>query len=241
TAAGRLFLSEARAVLARAEEAELVLGEVTGLKRGTLHLAASQTAGNYWLPPIMHRFRERHPGIRLTLRIANTSQVAESVADGTVDLGFVEDRIENPLLLLGQVATDRLLLVAAPHHPLAAQAAFGRKELAEAQWVLRERGSGTRALFEAALQGFGLSIGHLNVALELPSNEAVRTAVEAGAGASVLSCLVVGPSIEAGRLRSLGLALPDRGFHSLRHGRRHQSRSSRAFLDVAAAHADGRD
>src|ERR1700760_3688972 len=75
TDAGRQFLIEARAVLARADAAETVLADLAGLKRGSLALAASQTVGNYWLPPLMHHFHARYPGIRLALTIGNTEQV----------------------------------------------------------------------------------------------------------------------------------------------------------------------
>ena len=80
TQAGRLFLVEARAVLARAATAETVLDDIAGLKRGSLRLAASQTVGNYWLPPLMHRYRASYPGIALALTIGNTETVADRSA-----------------------------------------------------------------------------------------------------------------------------------------------------------------
>jgi DNA-binding transcriptional LysR family regulator len=79
TQAGRLFLVEARAVLARAATAEIVLDDIAGLKRGSLRLAASQTVGNYWLPPLMYRYRASYPGIALALTIGNTEKVADAV------------------------------------------------------------------------------------------------------------------------------------------------------------------
>ena len=88
TQAGRLFLVEARAVLARAAAAETVLAELAGLKRGSLSLAASQTVGNYWLPPLMHRYSTGYPGIALALTIGNTETVVAAVRDGIADLGF---------------------------------------------------------------------------------------------------------------------------------------------------------
>src|ERR1044071_3704832 len=82
TQAGRLFLVEARAVLARAATAETVLDDIAGLKRGSLRLAASQTVGNYWLPPLMHRYRASYPGIALALTIGNTETVADTGRHG---------------------------------------------------------------------------------------------------------------------------------------------------------------
>src|SRR3984957_11130321 len=79
TEAGALFLVEARAVLARAEAAELVLSELGGLKRGTLAVQASQTISSYWLPRHLVAFRRAHPGIEVRLTIGNTAQVAAAV------------------------------------------------------------------------------------------------------------------------------------------------------------------
>ena len=232
TEAGRLFLGEARAVLARAEEAALMLDDLTGLRRGRLALAASQTVANYFLPPLMHRFRQRHPGITLTLAIANTRRVCADVEESAVDLGFVEDAVEGAELQVERVAADRLHLVVGAEHPLASRRAVIPADLAGAAFVMREAGSGTRAILEAALAGWGVAPGV--VTLELPSNEAVRAAVEAGAGISLLSSLVVAAQIRAGTLVALPIALPERGFHAVRHARRHQSRAAAAFLAVVA-------
>ena len=111
TQAGRLFLVEARAVLARAAAAETVLADLAGLKRGSLTIAASQTVGNYWLPPLMHRYRTEYPGIALGLTIGNTETVVAAVRDGIADLGFVEGPMTTRHLSVTPVADDELVLV----------------------------------------------------------------------------------------------------------------------------------
>ena len=73
TEAGRLFLTEARGVLARAEAAELALSELAGLQRGNLHIHASQTIASYWLPHRLVRFRAAHPGIVTHVAMSNTA------------------------------------------------------------------------------------------------------------------------------------------------------------------------
>lgn len=90
TEAGRLFLVEARGVLARADAAGIVLDELGSMKRGTLRVVASQTIAAYWLPPILAKFRERHPALGIELAIGNTEQAAARVHDGEADLGIVE-------------------------------------------------------------------------------------------------------------------------------------------------------
>jgi DNA-binding transcriptional LysR family regulator len=98
------------------------------------------------------------------------------------------------------------------------------------RWVVRERGSGTRAILETALAALGLTLGDVDVALELPSNEAVQSAVEAGAGATALSRLVVQDAIAAGALTTLNFKLPKRQFSALRHKDRAPSQAERALL-----------
>lgn len=234
TQAGRLFLTEARAVLARAAAAETMLADLTGLKRGSLTLAASQTVGNYWLPPLMARFRQMYPGIALNLTIGNTETVAAMVRESLVDVGFVEGDIDEPLLAVTPVAEDELVLVVSAAQMSPKQAAALRPaDLATMPWVFRERGSGTRALFEQALKKHGIAASDLNVVLELPSNEAVRRAVEAGAGATVLSRLAVETGLASGALALLKFAVPPRRFLALRHRERAPTQAERALFDLA--------
>lgn len=233
TEAGQQFLVEARAVLARAEAAERVLAELGGLRRGVLSVQASQTIASYWLPRHLVAFRRAHPGIDVRLAIGNTAQVAAAVHEGAAELGFVEGAVEDSQLAAQAVAEDQLVLVVAPGHPWAAGPGITlRQAAATGEWVLREPGSGTRSVFEAALAAAGVAAGSLRVALELPSNEAVRAAVEAGLGATVISASVAVPSLEAGLLHQVRLALPERAFRVLHHRERQPSRAAEALLTL---------
>lgn len=235
TDAGRLFLVEARAVLARAAAAELVLADLAGLKQGALTLAASQTIASYWLPSLMRRFRDLFPGITLNLRIGNTEQVMGWTRGGAAHLGFIEGVASDPALAAEPVAEDELVLVVGTDHPWAARASIEFDKVFDLRWVLRERGSGTRAMFEAALQSAGLSPERLIVELELPSNEAVRAAIEAGAGATVISHLVVASSVRAGTLVRIPMALPKRHFLILRHRERYKTKAEDELLKLILA------
>lgn len=233
TDAGRLFLDEAHAVLARAAQAERLLGDLAGLRRGTLRLAGSQTVANYWLPPLMQQFHAAHPGFSLSLVTGNSEAVARMVHDATVDLGFVEGEIDDPTLSVRPLPGDDLALVVAPGHDWATRPPFTAADLQASPWVLREPGSGTRTACEAVLARHGLTVGDIDIALELPSNEAVRAAVEAGAGATILSMLVVRASLDAARLARVPIDLPPRRFHLLRHKERHLSLAERRFMEFA--------
>jgi DNA-binding transcriptional LysR family regulator len=230
TAEGELFLGEAEAVLNRAAAAERALTELSGLKRGALRLYASQTIAAYWLPPMLHRFRLRHPGIAVELRQGNTAEVAAAVAAVEADMGFVEGAVDNPALVAEALAEDEMVLVVGAHHPWAGSGRPDLDTLAQFDWVLRERGSGTRQQMEAALAGLGLDGGALRVGLELPSNEAVCSAVAVGAGATVVSKLVAAPRVALGELAILGPALSRRAFSAIRPGSRRRGRAEQALL-----------
>ena len=235
TEAGRLFLAEARSVLARAEMAELALAELAGLKRGVLLVQASQTIASYWLPRHLVAFHRAHPGIDIRLAIGNTAQVAAAVQQGTTDLGFVEGAVDDPMLESIPVARDLLVVVVGAEHPWVARSGIVPADLTDSEWVLREPGSGTRSVFEAALEGFGIAPAALRIALELPSNESVRSAVEAGLGATAISASVAAPSLEAGLLHRVEIALPERDFHVLRHRERRHGRAADALLEAIEA------
>ena len=230
TQTGKDFLVEARAVLARAKDATRLLNDLAGLKRGSLSIAASQTVGNYWLPRRVQAFRAAYPGIELRLAISNTEQAARMVIEGGADLGFVEGEVDERLLNAKKIEGDALILAVGARHPWVNRVKVSAKDLPATSWVLRERGSGTRSMFEAALRQNGLKLSDLQIALELPSNEAVRSAVEAGDGATAVSDLVAAPSIAAKTLHRVRFDLPRRSFYILRHKERHISRAEDALL-----------
>jgi DNA-binding transcriptional LysR family regulator len=228
TDAGRIFLDEARAVLARAAAAQLALDEISGLKRGTLRMVASQTIAAYWLPPILAAYRLRYPSLAIELDIGNTEQAAARVLDGSAELGIVEGEVHDVSLNLRKIGQDRLVLVQAA--PL--EGPLDAKALTAARWVMREVGSGTRSTFDAAIRRFGINPAELDVALVLPSNESVRTATEAGAGIAALSGLVVAPALAAGTLHELPLDLGVRPFYWLCRKDRFRSGAACALADL---------
>jgi DNA-binding transcriptional LysR family regulator len=230
TEAGRAFLTEARAILSQVERAELALSEFGNLERGTLTVQASQTIASYWLPRHLVAFRRAHPRIDIRLAIGNTAQVAAAIETRTAELGFVEGSVESEQLVSVPIARDQLVLVVGPDHPWAGSSDLTARGLRDSEWVLREPGSGTRSVFEQALAKLGVDPGCLQIAMELPSNEAVRAAVEAGLGATALSASVAVPSIESGLLHHVPFRLPQREFHVLQHRQRYHSRIADALL-----------
>ena len=231
--AGRALLLEARAILSRVAAAEATLAALSGLKTGRLSIHASQTIASYWLPPRLIGFHQLHPGVALDVQVGNTREVAEAVGSGAAEIGFVEGEVEDAALEQTVVGSDRLLLVVRPHHPWAWAERLTAEDLMEENWVLREQGSGTRSSFEAAIAAAGLDPGKLKVALSLPSNEAVMTAVASGAGATVLSQSVVAAALARGVLTRAPFDLPERPYRIVRHRERHRSPAADAFVAFA--------
>lgn len=226
---GAAFLPEAKAVLARAEAAQIALDDMAGLKRGSVRIHASQTIAAYWLPQRMAAFQQAHPDIELQLSIGNTHRVIEAVLAGEAELGLVEGAEDAPHLERRTIGADRLIIAASPDHPLATQGtALNASTLASLNWALREEGSGTRSEFAAVLPA-GLLADDLKVSMVLPSNEAILTAVSAGHLVTAISELAARPLIEAGRLVHLPLEMPERPFHLLRHQQRSLSRAATAL------------
>jgi len=232
TEAGRIFLDEARLVLARAAAAELALSELGGLKRGTLAVQASQTIASYWLPRRLVAFHQAYPGIALHVGIGNSAQVSKAVRDGAAELGFIEGTIDEPTLSCERFGEDCLVLVVDPKHPWAGRDRVDAGELTQSDWVLREVGSGTRSAFESSIERLGVAPRLLNVVLQLPSNEAVIDAVVAGGGATVISELAAKAALGSGALRRVPIDLPARSFFVVRHRERYRCKAADALLRI---------
>jgi DNA-binding transcriptional LysR family regulator len=227
TQTGRTFLGEAKATLARVHAAELMLSELGGLQRGRLTLCASQTIASYWLPPVLMRFHRDYPGIELDLRIGNTRTVSDAVIEGQAELGFVEGELDAPALSSQVVAQDALVVVVGASHPWADGRKLSARDLATgSMWVMREEGSGTRSEFENAIERLGACRGDLQIALTLPSNEAVLSAVRTGDCAAAISSAAAGLYLQEGLLVKAAFELPVRNFRLLRHKERHASKAA---------------
>jgi DNA-binding transcriptional LysR family regulator len=235
TEGGKLLLDEARALINRADAVKLAMREFTGLSRGRLQIKASQTIASHFLPPRLVDFHQTYPGVALVVSVGNSTEVVNAIISGAVELGFVEDpeeELQDPRLAIEPIARDDLAMVVGANHPWARKEKLKADDLEAGNWVAREDGSGTRAAFIKALDGLGVPYGNLNIAIELPSNEAVLAAVLAGAGAAVLSVRVCADAVKAGTLTHLPVSLTPRAFFAVQHADRYRSRAVSALLEI---------
>ncbi|HEX3603655.1 MAG TPA: LysR family transcriptional regulator [Steroidobacteraceae bacterium] len=234
---GRALLPMALAVLDGAHNLEAAFLAKSRALPVDLHVYASTTIGNYILPALLARFKDTAPTARLELRIGNTLDVVTAVRDFATDLGFIEGPCHATDVIVEPWLEDELVIVAAPSHPLVRAAKLRKlsaKQLAQAQWLLRESGSGTRETVEQALLPHLLNIP---AAMTLGSSEAIKNAVAEGLGVSCLSRSVVRNLLAAKRLSVLPTALPrlTRTFLMIHHERKVLSDPLRKFI----AHCSG--
>ncbi len=198
---GRAMLPLALSLLAQAAELEALFGAEHA---APLRLAASLTIGEYLLPELLAGWKQAHPNSRVRMSIGNTSEVITSVVSHDADVGFIEGSQTHQDLRVMPWLSDELVIVAAP-----GQVTPGRtvtlRQLAQAPWILRETGSGTREATDSWLLGH---LGSLNVEFELDSTEAIKRLAMAGAGYACLSRHTVTGALEQGTLIELRTRLP---------------------------------
>ncbi|MFI6939868.1 LysR family transcriptional regulator [Streptomyces sp. NPDC050418] len=204
TPAGALVTDWARRIVEAAEAFDAGAQALRDGRDRRLRVAASMTIAEYLLPGWLIALRHERPGTAVQLLAGNSQFVAERLLAGEVDLGFVEGLALPSGLTDVVVARDRLVVVVAPTHPWARRRGpLAAEELARTPLILREHGSGTRQVLDAALDSVG---GLAEPLLELASTTAVKAAVVSGAGPSVLSELAVGEELGARRLVAVPVA-----------------------------------
>lgn len=219
--AGRRLLPEARGLLEQAHRCESLFQESTL----EVTLAATHTLGNYYLPPLLAAFRRRHPEAAVRLEVINTRRAVERLLSLDTELALVEGPVSHRRLEVRVWRDDTLVRVASP----ALAARLSGQPAARWPWVMREPGSGTRAVIEARL---GEAFPPAERIMQLGAGEAIRQAVLAGAGVGYVSEVAAASALEDGRLVSVtgvGERLR-RPLYLLRHRQREQGAGERALL-----------
>ena len=169
--------------------------------------------------PLVARFMREHPAIGLTLDVANTEEIARQVANFELDVGLVEGEVDHPDLETTPWRDDQLVVFCGARHPLARKRALTDEDLLAADWIVRERGSGTRQAFDRAMRGL---LPQLRIALTLQQTEAIKRAVEAGLGLGCVSRIALEDAFERGTLKPCRVPQRDfrRQFYFLLHKRK---------------------
>lgn len=231
TEAGELLASYARKLFTIEAEAESALLELRGLRRGRLGLGASTTLGVYLLPEAFVRFREKHPEIQITLEVIGSPAVERRLVDGDLDMGFTESFSGSVELEAVRFGTDQLVAIAPYGHPLSRKRRVMPEQLCQQPFVVRETGSETKSFVEQALAAKGLTITPV---MSLGTTEAIKRAVAAGIGVSIVSKLAIELELKARRLSIIpvsGLSI-SRPIYRVQRNRSEPSPAALRFLDL---------
>lgn len=200
TAGGKVFLHQARMILAEVDQLRQAMNRFHGIDHASLELGASNIPANYLVPRLLPLLQERYPGIALNVRMADTQQILADIRCQRVELGLVGGRIEDNIYSYTPIMSDELILIVGPGHPLRNAGAISLQHVFELKLVVREQGSGTWQNLHHALLKAGCDPQSLHVLARLGSNEAVRRTVAAGYGCAFVSDLSARESIERGEL-----------------------------------------
>jgi DNA-binding transcriptional LysR family regulator len=228
---GRYLLPLCKNILCQVDSIESLMAENAGLLTGNLQLVASSTIGNYVLPYLIGIFKQLHPAVNLNMLVCNTSMAEGLIADGKADLGFVEGDVVNDQLKALPWLQDELVVVASPSHEVARNTVFRVPDnLEQCEWIMPEKGSGTAQIFKERLGSHG---NRLRVVMELGHTEAIKKAVEAGAGVACLSKLTVCREVEKGWLTGLRIEGADmqRTLHLIHYKKKRITRLMKEFIE----------
>ncbi|HEY6898154.1 MAG TPA: LysR family transcriptional regulator [Rhodocyclaceae bacterium] len=232
---GEQLLPKAVELLDRAAEIENLLEGRAGL--GPLRIGATLTIGNYLATLIVADFLNRHPEARVQLTVHNTADIVERVANHELDLGLIEGVAHHPDLESEIWLADELCPFVPPGHPLAKRRA-SLTRLAKESWIVREKGSGTREVFDQACERLHFEP---KIRLELEHTEAIKRAVESGLGIGCLSRLALREAFRRGSLAPVQVPELELGrhFRFLWHRDKYRTVAMRAFLEACRAMTAG--
>jgi LysR family transcriptional regulator, low CO2-responsive transcriptional regulator len=205
TDAGEMLDAFARRIFHLLDAAGDAMDNLAGLRTGHLDVGASRTAGAYYVADLLDRFKQRYPGVRVSLVVGNSETILTRVLAFGLHAGLIAGPCDDPRLASLPLIRDRMLVVLPPGHPLSTKPVLGVQDLHRHPLILREPGSATRRVIEQAFQAKGLDVVP---AMELESNEAIKSAVADGIGIGLMARAAVAQEVAAGRLVARRLREP---------------------------------
>ena len=239
TVAGQQVFKFADQILSLYSEMDNSVRELTGDVSGVLLIGASTTIAEYVLPTLLGEFKSRCPDVNIRLSVSNSVGVVHMVENNSVDVGIVESPISNKNLMVEVCWHDELVLICPPGHELASRTSIPVASLMELPFICREEGSGTREFICDYLGQNKMNLDDLNLSMEMGSPEAVKSAVEADLGISIVSKATVGKEIRLGTLKAIPLDPPlERPFSIVHQRQKFRLSIMDQFMDFAHEHCE---
>jgi LysR family transcriptional regulator, transcriptional activator of the cysJI operon len=202
TGAGKMLYPFAKSIVHDFHRSKESIKQAMGEYHTNLHVGASFTIGEYLLPSLLGRYKKQTPDIKVTLTIKNTPGVLEDLSNDVIDMALVEGLVENKEFIVEKFADDELIVVCSPEHVWGEQIQI--EEMIHERMIWRESGSGTRLIVENSLREQGI-VEKMESYMELGSTQAIKSAVEAGLGISILPRLTVARELQLGLLREVDI------------------------------------
>jgi DNA-binding transcriptional LysR family regulator len=202
TQAGKTFYKYATQIIELYDQAQKDISELTGMVKGKIEVGASLTIGEYILPRIAGNFLREHAQVNLSINIKNTEEIVQKILSTGLDIGLVEGHVEHSDLIIEKFMEDELVVIVPYDHPWAKKDYISASSLLSQPFIHREEGSGTRQIMEDTLKEHAINPEDLQVSMELGSTQAVKEAVEAGLGISIISKWAIKKDL---KLKTLGM------------------------------------
>lgn len=238
---GEIFLNYVRRIINLYDDCFKTLKDSSELKTGKMRIGASTTIGIYILPQIIGEFHQkyRYKDIEISINIVNTKIIADMILKNQIDFAFVEGPVFSDEIIEDFFCLDELVFIIPPNHPWVQYDKIDLKFLENTKIIMREKGSGTREIFEEALKRFDVNYC---VDFELGNTEAIKKAVEANLGVSCISRRCVEKEARDGKIvirRLKGLRIM-REFHLIYHKDKYLSKLFNLFIDFCKSKVDNK-
>lgn len=198
---------------------------------GEIRVGSSLTIGARLMPGYVKELSAKYPGIRVRVRVDNSDTIVNMVREGKLDMGLIEGTTNDDVLTCISFMADRLIAICPREHKFAAMQEVVLEEFLSQPLLLRERGSGTRELFQSAVT---LKGGQVDPEWESISTTAILRAVEMCCGVSVLPEKLAADSIIAGRICPVKLkdVQLSRHFNIIYHRKKYLSTAMATLMEI---------
>ena len=223
TPLGLMLAERAKNLLAFKRETVAAVEQFHGTLSGELWIGGSSIPGEYLLPQKLGEFTKKYPKVKPILRIGDSAGIVADLLNGKVEIGFVGSKGDDPRLHFAKIWDDEMVLAVPKGHPWSKRKSVGVADLRSEKFISREHGSGTLDSIRQLLAKHRQTDRELlNIAMELGSTEAVKEALMAGYGISILSRISIRNELTQGTIVEVpirGLDM-ERGFYEVIHTRR---------------------
>jgi DNA-binding transcriptional LysR family regulator len=235
TPEGKVLYDYARRILRMRQEAHEKILSLKDHDTGHIFVSASSIPATYLLPAVIGKLRNRNPGIRIHLQTVDSEETRLAILNDHAEIGFIGKEIHDRKLNIEPLWKDRIVLAVAAGHPWAGKKTVGLDELAREPFIVRESGSGTRETVELHLQTVKSGMDHFHVVCEMGSSEAVKEAIIAGIGVSMLSVHAIRRELKQGVLKQVPVRnfAIERSFFMIYRKHLHLMACHRRFLAAA--------